>query len=109
MAKMESTLKNMILSLTLISMAMVAGLGFVYSLTKGPIEKADKLKEISAVREVLPSFDNDPLTFKKVIEGLTFYTATKGGQIVDCAIKTFTNKGFSGRVDLMVGFKPILR
>lgn len=106
MAKMESTLKNMVLSLTLISMAMVAGLGYVYSLTKEPIARAEKQKEILAVKEVLPPFDNDPIAFKKEIEGLTFYTATKGGQIVGCAVKTFTNKGFSGRFDLMVGFKP---
>lgn len=106
MAKMKSTLKNMVLSLSLISMAMVAGLGFVYSLTKGPIEMADKQKEISAVKDVLPPFDNNPITFKKEIEGLTFYTATEKGQFVGCAVKTFTKKGFSGRFDLMVGFKP---
>jgi electron transport complex protein RnfG len=106
MAKMESTLKNMVLSLTLISMAMVGGLGFVYSLTKAPIERAEKQKEILAVKEVLPPFDNDPITLKKEIEGLTFYTATKGGRLVGCAVKTFTNKGFTGRFDLMVGFNP---
>ena len=106
MAKMESTLKNMVLSLSLISMAMVAGLGYVYKITKGPIELADQKKEITAVTEVLPAFDNDPIKDKKVIEGLTFYAATKGGQLVGCAVKTFTTKGFAGRFDLMVGFKP---
>jgi electron transport complex protein RnfG len=106
MAKMESTLKNMVLSLSLISMTMAAGLSLVFIMTKGPIEKADKLKEVTAVTEVLPSFDNDPIKLKKEIEGLTFYTATKAGQIVGCAVKTFTTKGFSGRFDLMVGFKP---
>jgi len=106
MAKMESTLRNMVLSLSLISMAMVAGLGYVYKVTKGPIEMADKQKEITAVTEVLPPFDNDPIKQKKEIEGLTFYTATKGGKLVGCAVKTFTTKGFAGRFDLMVGFKP---
>jgi electron transport complex protein RnfG len=106
MAKMESTLKNMVLSLSLISMAMVAGLGYVYKVTKGPIEMADKQKEITAVTEVLPQFDNDPIKQKKEIEGLTFYPATKGGNLVGCAVKTFTTKGFAGRFDLMVGFKP---
>ena len=106
MAKMESTLRNMVLSLSLISMAMVAGLGYVYKVTKGPIEMADKQKEITAVTEVLPTFDNDPIKQKKEIEGLTFYPATKGGKLVGCAVKTFTTKGFAGRFDLMVGFKP---
>jgi electron transport complex protein RnfG len=106
MAKMESTLKNMVLSLSLISMLMVAGLGYVYKITKGPIEMADKQKEITAVTQVLPSFDNDPIKQKKDIEGLTFYVATKGGLPVGCAVKTYTTKGFAGRFDLMVGFKP---
>jgi electron transport complex protein RnfG len=96
----------MVLSLSLISMAMVAGLGFVYKVTKGPIEMADKQKEITDVTEVLPQFDNDPIKQKKEIEGLTFYPATKGGNLVGCAVKTFTTKGFAGRFDLMVGFKP---
>jgi len=106
MAKMESTLMNMVLSLSLISMAMVGGLGYVYKITKGPIEMADKQKEVTAVTQVLPSFDNDPIKQKKDIEGLTFYMATKGGLPVGCAVKTFTTKGFAGRFDLMVGFKP---
>jgi len=106
MAKMESTLMNMVLSLSLISMLMVAGLGYVYKITKGPIELADKQKEVTAVTQVLPAFDNDPIKQKKDIEGLTFYMATKGGLPVGCAVKTFTTKGFAGRFDLMVGFKP---
>lgn len=104
--KLESTLTNMILSLLLISAVMAAALGFVYGVTKGPIEQANKQKEIQAVREVLPAFDNDPTIDAKVIDGLTFYIGTKGGQNVGCAVKTFTDKGFSGRFDLMVGFIP---
>jgi electron transport complex protein RnfG len=104
--KLESNLRNMILSLLFISVGMSAALGFVYTLTKGPIEVATKQKEISAVKEVLPPFDNDPTLDVKNIEGLSFYTGTKDGQIVGVAVKTFTEKAFSGRFDLMVGFKP---
>jgi len=104
--KLESTLTNMILSLLLISAVMAAALGFVYGITKGPIEQASKKKEIQAVREVLPAFDNDPTKDAKIIEGLTFYMGTNAGKSVGCAVKTFTDKGFSGRFDLMVGFKP---
>jgi electron transport complex protein RnfG len=104
--KLESTLTNMILSLLLISAVMAAALGFVYGVTKGPIEQASKKKEIQAIREVLPAFDNDPTKDAKIIEGLTFYIGTKAGKPVGCAVKTFTDKGFSGRFDLMVGLKP---
>lgn len=104
--KLESTLTNMILSLLLISAVMAAALGFVYGVTKGPIEQVTKQKEIQAVRDVLPAFDNDPTKDAKAIEGLSFYMATMKGQPVGCAVKTFTDKGYSGRFDLMVGFKP---
>lgn len=104
--KLESNLLNMILSLLLISSVMATALGFVYQVTKGPIEQALKQKEIQAIKEVLPAFDNDPTTEAKIIDGLTFYYGTKAGQMVGCAVKTFTDKGFSGRFDLMVGFKP---
>lgn len=104
--KLESTLANMILSLLLISAVMAAALGFVYGVTKGPIADVIKKKEIQAVRDVLPAFDNDPTKDVKTIDGLSFYLATKGGQTVGCAVKTYTTKGYSGRFDLMVGFKP---
>ncbi|MBK7213124.1 MAG: RnfABCDGE type electron transport complex subunit G [Bacteroidales bacterium] len=104
--KLESTLKNMVLSLLLISAVMSAALGFVYSATKEPIEKANKAKEIQAVKEVLPPFDNDPTANVKEIDGLLFYQALKDGKPVGYAVKTFTDKGFSGRFDLMVGIRP---
>lgn len=106
MAKLESNLKNMILSLLFISMGMSAALGYVYLLTKEPIEKANKEKEVSAVKLVLPDFDNDPVKEMKTIDNLTFYPASKGGQFVGCAVNTFTEKAFSGKFTLMVGFLP---
>ncbi len=106
MAKLESNLKNMVLSLVFISMGMSAALGYVYLKTKEPIAKAIKEKEIGAVKMVLPEFDNDPVKEMKVIEGLSFYPATKGGQPVGYAVNTFTDKAFSGKFTLMVGFLP---
>jgi electron transport complex protein RnfG len=106
MAKLESNLKNMVLSLVFISMGMSAALGYVYLLTKEPIEKANKEKEVSAVKMVLPEFDNDPVKELKIIDGLTFYPATKGGQFIGCAVNTFTDKAFSGTFTMMVGFLP---
>jgi electron transport complex protein RnfG len=103
--KLESNLKNMILSLLMISAVMAAALGMVYGVTKEPIEKAVKIKEIQAVKEVLPAFDNDPTTEQKTIDGLVFYPATKDGKPAGCAVKTFTDKAFNGRFDLMIGFR----
>jgi electron transport complex protein RnfG len=106
MAKLESSFKNMLLSLLFISAGMSAALGFVYTLTKGPIEIANKKKEVQAITEVLPTFDNDPTAEAKSIDGLDYYVATNQGQPAGYAVKTFTDKGFSGKFTLMVGFKP---
>lgn len=106
MAKLESSLKNMILSLFLISLFMSAALGFVYVATKGPIEQSEKKAEIDALKTVLPAFDNDPTTEAQEFEGLMFYKGTKSGELVGYAVKTFTTKAFSGRFDLMVGLLP---
>lgn len=106
MAKAESSLRNMVLSLLGISLVMSAALGFVYNVTKDPIEKAVKEKEINAIKVVLPPFDNDAVSTAKDFNGIVFYKATEKGIDVGYAAKTYTNKGYSGRFDLMVGFLP---
>lgn len=109
MAK-ESNFKNMTLTLFVVTLLSSACLGFVYSFTKGPIDNAQNAKINLALSQVLPEFDNQPSAakFTREVDGgiLTFYPATKGGVPVGTAIQTFTKNGFSGQVDLMVGFLP---
>jgi electron transport complex protein RnfG len=110
MAKIESSFKNMLLSLTLISLVASAGLGAVYEFTKGPIELSNLNKKINAIKQVVPDFDNNPYDEALTIptdEGgsLDVYIATKNGNIVGFAVNTYTNKGFSGDILLMAGFK----
>ena len=104
--KLESTLINMILSLVLISMTMSAALGFVYLKTKGPIEIASKQKEIAAIRQVVPEFDSDPLSNKTEKEGVVIYHLSRNEKPVGFAIKSFTDKGFAGNIEIMAGFLP---
>ncbi len=103
--KLESTLMNMVLSLTLISMVMSAALTFVYLQTKGPIEQAAIQKEVNAIRLVSPEFDNDPLTDAKTLDGVTLYTVKKQGVPAGFAVKTYSDKGFSGHIEIMAGFR----
>jgi electron transport complex protein RnfG len=102
--KLESTLRNMFLSLTLISMVMSAALTFVYLQTKGPIELAAKQKEINAIKLVSPEFDNNPLTEARSVDGVTIYTVKKQHEPAGYAVKTYSDKGFSGHIELMAGF-----
>ena len=104
--KLESTLTNMLLSLVLISTTMSAALGFVYLKTKGPIEAASRQKEIDAIKQVLPEFDSDPASNRTEKNGVIIYRLTRQDKPVGYAIRTFTDKGFGGHVELMAGFLP---
>ncbi len=111
-SKKESTLLNMVLTLLIISVLSAAALGYVYEITKKPIEQASLKKELQAIKEVVPPFDNNPFDEKFEMEAfdgagkLTVYPAKKGGKIVGYAVKTFTEKGFGGHIDIIVGFLP---
>lgn len=110
MAKTESTFKNMVLSLTLISLGAAACLGFVYELTKEPIEFSILNKKMAAIREVVPEFDNNPNDemFRLATgegDSLDIYPARKNNEIVGYAVNTYSNNGFSGFINLMAGFR----
>lgn len=111
MAKTESTFKNMVLSLTLISLISSACLGFVYEFTKEPIALSNLNKKLNAIKLVVPEFDNNPNEemFKLPTgegDSLEIYPARKDEKIVGYAVNTFTSKGFSGNISLIAGFKP---
>ncbi|MDY0098349.1 MAG: RnfABCDGE type electron transport complex subunit G [Bacteroidales bacterium] len=111
MAKTESNFKNMALSLTLIAMVAATCLGFVYELTKKPIELSNLNKKLAAIREVVPEFTNNPNNemFRLPTgegDSLDIYPAKKDNTVVGYAVNTYTTKGFSGTITLMAGFKP---
>ncbi|MBN1387442.1 MAG: RnfABCDGE type electron transport complex subunit G [Bacteroidales bacterium] len=110
MSKKESNLKNMFIALLVITFIASASLGGIYELTKEPIAAAKLEKKNSAIRQVIPEFDNSPTDdiYKKAVNGdtLYFYPGTKGGEPVGTAVETFSNLGFSGEIKIMVGFLP---
>ena len=110
--KLESNFTNMVVVLFAVTLIASAAVGYVNSLTAGPIEAAKQAKQVNAIRQVIPGeFDNDPnhhLWKKQTPDGgeLEFYPAKKNGEPVGTAVKTYTNNGFGGQVWLMVGFTP---
>jgi len=109
--KLESSFKNMVLVLFLVTLVSSAAVGVVNTLTSGLIEKAKTEKQVQAIRTVVPEFDNDPMADTRTAvtpDGgtLQFYEAKKDGKPVGTAIKTYTNNGFGGQIWLMVGFNP---
>lgn len=110
MAKKESTFLSMVSTLSLVALVAAALLGGVYEATKEPIRLAELEKKNEAIKAAVPEFDNAPSEeYVKVgMDGdsLILYAVKKDGEQIATAVETFTNNGFSGRFDLMVGFKP---
>ncbi len=107
MAKRESTFINMVVTLLLVTGIAAASLGYVYELTKGPIAEAKLKAQQEAITKVLPEFDKLGNSYKDLKESggdsLEFFPAYKNGELVGTAIKTYTKKGFSGFISIMVG------
>ncbi len=107
MKKLESTFINMVVVLVGFTAMAAAMLGSVYELTKTPIENARMAKQQKAISDVVPGFDNNPVDEKteiKTDEGVVaVFPAKKGGVLIGIAVESFTNKGFSGLVKVMVG------
>lgn len=105
---LQSSLRNMVVVLVGAGILAALGLGVVSELTKKPIEKAQSEKVISALREVLPAFDNNPAEEMEVqrVDGgeLVVYTARMGGEQVGTAVRSFSSLGFGGDISVMVGF-----
>jgi electron transport complex protein RnfG len=111
MASKPSTFRNMVISLVSITLAASTALALVYNVTKAPIAKVQIENKNASIQLVLPAFDNAPFAeqFKIESEGndsLVCYPAKSNGQLVGIAIETSSNKGYSGKISIMVGFKP---
>ena len=112
--KLESTFTNMVIVLTVVSLIAAYALASVFNITKEPIEQAALQKKLKAIAEVTPAFDNDPNAemFKVAafepssgMDSIEVYPAKKDGNIVGYAAKSYTMKGFSGLIVVMVGFE----
>ncbi|TKG95859.1 RnfABCDGE type electron transport complex subunit G [Puteibacter caeruleilacunae] len=107
MAKLESNLRNMLLALFTVTFVAAGSLGLVESLTRGAILESQKKAKEKAIVAVLPEHDELGKSYKLMpVDGkdsLEIYPAMKAGKVVAVAIKTYTNKGFSGDIEIMTG------
>ena len=107
MKKLESSLMNMVLVLTGVTVIAGALLGYVNELTKGPIAEANAKALSDAIKLVVPEFDNNPADAPESFElnGATYkiYKATKGGEFIGAAVESSAN-GFGGALNVLVGF-----
>ncbi len=100
--KAQSTLINMFLSLTLIAVVAAAALALVSAVTAEPIAQVAKAKMDNAVKAVVPQH----ATLERItIDGVECTKALDAnGSLVGMAVPAHSDKGFSGRLGIMVGF-----
>lgn len=111
MKKLESTLPNMVIVLTAVSVISAALLGVMQQLTKEPIEKIEKQTLEDGIKKVMLAGETGELTVVSTenIENengaFTVYTAEMGGSEIGKAVKT-TVTGFSPGLTVLAGFDP---
>ncbi len=99
-----------VITLVAISSLSAFILGFVHNKTLEPIKKAKNDLELKAISEVTNEFDNNPFDEQMTIitknkkDKLKMYPARKDGKITSVAVKTYSNSGFGGRMEIMAGF-----
>lgn len=107
MKKLSSTFPNMLLVMTIVAVVSALALGFTYTATKEARAMVEVKRTLAGIKNVLPEFDNQPADEKYSVngyEGLEFYPASKEGRPVGTAVKSFSEKGFTEDVWIMVGF-----
>lgn len=96
--------------LALIAVLSAFVLAYVHNKTLEPIKQAKDNQVLAAISEVAGEFDNNPFAEKMIIttknkkHKLTMYPARQKGRLSSVAIKTYTNTGFGGRIEMMTGF-----
>ena len=110
MAKLESTFKNMAISLVSIAVVAGAALAGVFTLTKDKIDEQKAEKQQQAIMAVLPQdvanifiAPADTLDAKKDLIVFRAYTDSTMTTPLGAAVK-ISEIGFGGKFKLMVGF-----
>ncbi|MDR3047174.1 MAG: RnfABCDGE type electron transport complex subunit G [Bacteroidales bacterium] len=108
MAKKEISLLQLVLSLTLITLVAAVALAAVYIVTKVPIEQVQSAKKTDAIAKVLPHFEGTTTRIAMMPEegkdSVILYMAYNDSELFGAAVETYTDKAFSGRFSIMVGF-----
>ena len=99
----------MLLSLFFICLLAAGLLAKVNEVTEAPIAEAKALKLEEAIKNVVPAFDNNPVAESYKVatdsgDSLLVYPAKRGDDIVGFAVNSYSNNGFSGNIQVMVGF-----
>jgi electron transport complex protein RnfG len=97
----------MVVSLLVITLVSGAILGFVHENTKEAIELSKTRAQDEAIAKVLPAFDKlgNPVMIlpENSSDSVVLFPAFMGEKLVGVAVKSFSEKGFSGHMSVMAG------
>jgi electron transport complex protein RnfG len=113
MKKLESSLLNMVLVLTLVAVIMGGLLALVNHVTEGPIAEVNKQKLDNGIKSVMCADElnvADPVEVKQTVDGkeltyLVYEAKDKDGNALGAAVES-TTMGFGGDLKVLVGFDP---
>ena len=105
----QSTLRNMVLCLFLVTLVTSALMGAAYVLTYDAIALQQKSKINESIAAVVPPFDNNPsaemIEHEEDGKPIKVYPIKKDGKAVAYAVEAFTTNGYnSDPIILMIGF-----
>jgi electron transport complex protein RnfG len=108
MNKPTSSFRNMFLSLGIICTISGGILAGMNEFTQESIAASKKAKLEQALQAVLPAFDNSPvdevyLSSATAGDSLKIYPAKEQGKLVGVAVESYSMKGFSGEIKIIVG------
>jgi Na+-translocating ferredoxin:NAD+ oxidoreductase subunit G len=111
MKKIASTFTSMFLVLGGVSVLAAAALASVQKLTEEPIRKAALAAQETAIKAVVPTFDNSPVEEQYWLptsegDSLCCFPASKGGKLQGVAIESYSRNGYGGLIKVMVGLEP---
>lgn len=108
MAQPTDSFKNMFLALLAVTFIAAAILGLVNEATKAAIAKANLEQQNDAIATILPPFSYLGSEYKVLPAGekdsLQFFPAYASDSVrIGTAVKSYSKKGFSGLISVMVG------
>lgn len=105
MKKLESSLTNMLLVLTLVSVVAAFLLAFVNQVTSSTIAQINAETLSAGIKSVLNIGADDQITTnEKDVDGFTVCEVTRDGDWVGTAVKSTDKSGFGGDIEVLVGF-----
>ncbi|MFW6363633.1 MAG: RnfABCDGE type electron transport complex subunit G [Spirochaeta sp.] len=109
-SKQQNKASTMIGVLTVIAVLSGAALGFTDYLTRDIIQANRIETQMSAVRQVLPEYQNEPIdeqwAHPEFEENYVFPARDGEGSIIGLAVQSRVGSGYSGDISAIVGMEP---